>query len=522
MALQNHAHIGLTVNGLGEPTYKIFTANVSEDFESHAQLERSLDGTARIHALVNSSTGAPLIYPVWKVKVLLRKDRIEGEPDAYARFHELAQMQKQVGYFISNHHVGDGLDHTADQHQVYIEAVQDIQYETTTKTVASCTILLRGINPTATSNTVSALHTLQGIGTVVRLGELSDVDLSSVSDGYVLTYDQASDQWEAQAASGGGGASTLAGLSDVLLTSPNSTNKIFFHNGTQWVNGTPADAGLASASHVNDTANPHSVTPAQVGNNTAQWNADTIQDLPVSSSAPNDGDGLVYNSTSGEIEWAAGGAGGVSTFVALSDTPADISSSNEYLLRVNTAGDAIEAVNKLAAIALEYEGTFGEDPTGAPPLAMNHASNLQHPLGGYTIDFERSRGTLASPAAVNTTETLGRLRFNGFYDGTSQQEIMASIVGEGTSVSGSSFVGRLTLTAFGQAGEISKIEMDNDIQVTGNAVFNGTLSASGGFGAFGKTPLVTRPTVTGSTDTAKITSIIAQLVNLGLVTDGTT
>jgi hypothetical protein len=55
------------------------------------------------------------------------------------------------------------------------------------------------------------------------------------------------------------------------------------------------------APHIADTANPHSVTPAQVGNGTAQWNADKLQDFDVSTIDPNDDEYLRYNGT--DSEW---------------------------------------------------------------------------------------------------------------------------------------------------------------------------------------------------------------------------
>jgi hypothetical protein len=52
-------------------------------------------------------------------------------------------------------------------------------------------------------------------------------------------------------------------------------------------------------SHVGATGNPHSVTAAQVGNATAQWNANKLQGTSVNASAPADGQYLYYNGT----EW---------------------------------------------------------------------------------------------------------------------------------------------------------------------------------------------------------------------------
>lgn len=54
--------------------------------------------------------------------------------------------------------------------------------------------------------------------------------------------------------------------------------------------------------HVASTSNPHSVTASQVGNGTAQWNADKIQSRTVASTAPSDGQVLTWNN--GASQWA--------------------------------------------------------------------------------------------------------------------------------------------------------------------------------------------------------------------------
>lgn len=54
--------------------------------------------------------------------------------------------------------------------------------------------------------------------------------------------------------------------------------------------------------HTGDTGNPHSVTATQVGNTTAQWNADQIQGRDIATTAPTDGQGLKWNAASSEWE----------------------------------------------------------------------------------------------------------------------------------------------------------------------------------------------------------------------------
>jgi len=51
-------------------------------------------------------------------------------------------------------------------------------------------------------------------------------------------------------------------------------------------------------SHIASTSDPHNVTPAQVQNTTAQWNANQLQGRTVSSTAPSSGQTLSWNGSS--------------------------------------------------------------------------------------------------------------------------------------------------------------------------------------------------------------------------------
>lgn len=77
----------------------------------------------------------------------------------------------------------------------------------------------------------------------------------------------------------------------------------------------------ANTTHRNQTNNPHSVTPAQVGNTTAQWNADQLQGRDVATDAPTDGEALIWNNSLSQWEpGSAGSAGTVGWFSAYDST----------------------------------------------------------------------------------------------------------------------------------------------------------------------------------------------------------
>lgn len=80
-------------------------------------------------------------------------------------------------------------------------------------------------------------------------------------------------------------------------------NLLNTHNLTSDINHTSigsvgSNTHLQIDAHISSTSNPHEVTAAQVGNDTAQWNADKIQDVDVTAVSPSDGDILVYRTAS--------------------------------------------------------------------------------------------------------------------------------------------------------------------------------------------------------------------------------
>lgn len=60
--------------------------------------------------------------------------------------------------------------------------------------------------------------------------------------------------------------------------------------------------------HTTNVSNPHNVTAAQVGNTTAQWNANKIQSTTVDASAIGNNKFLMYNSGTGNLEYSTGAA----------------------------------------------------------------------------------------------------------------------------------------------------------------------------------------------------------------------
>jgi hypothetical protein len=98
----------------------------------------------------------------------------------------------------------------------------------------------------------------------------------------------------------------------------------------------------ANTTHRGLSNNPHTVTAAQVGNATAQWNADKIQDRDISASAPSSGQVLAWNTV--EVAWTDQSGGGGGDFSAYedeftADSP-DVNNRQTFTLTVTASVNA--------------------------------------------------------------------------------------------------------------------------------------------------------------------------------------
>ncbi len=134
-----------------------------------------------------------------------------------------------------------------------------------------------------------------------------------------------------------------------------------------------ADGRLTSASsnttvtgHVTATNNPHSVTAAQVGNGTAQWNADKLRGVNVHTAAPTDGQVLVYSSANSRWEPQAAASGG---------------GGGGKVLQVVTVGSG----NEIQAQAGTTPGYLGFPQTIIQPSNVNSKILIRLSLGGLSV-----------------------------------------------------------------------------------------------------------------------------------------
>lgn len=212
--------------------------------------------------------------------------------------------------------------------------------------------------------------------TAPEVGELSDVNLTSLANGQVLKYDAANQEW-INANESGGGASDLDDLSDVNITSPTSGQVLKYDSQNQeWINandegGTTVVAnpsGTATADlaklqvgsdiygipeGTNVEANPSGTASTdliklQVGS--------TIYDIPEGASDINDlGDVNITSATNGQVlkydaanqEWVnaneSGGGGGASSLDELDDVELGNVQNGQILKYYGATGTWINA-----------------------------------------------------------------------------------------------------------------------------------------------------------------------------------
>lgn len=187
------------------------------------------------------------------------------------------------------------------------------------------------------------ISTTGGGGGSSTLSGLQDVDIQSPQPDQVLKYDSTNNKW-INASGGGGGSSSLAGLSDVTISTPASNQALLYDTGSaSWHNAgidysnitnTPALATVAtSGAYADLSGTPTLATVATTGAYSDLSGTPTIPDGladltdDVNISSPTDGQILKYDGTSSKWINGTGGSGGASALDDLTDvditTPSD-------------------------------------------------------------------------------------------------------------------------------------------------------------------------------------------------------
>jgi hypothetical protein len=191
------------------------------------------------------------------------------------------------------------------------------------------------------------------------------------------------------------GVKTFTGEINVpLATAANHPlRKATFDSHVTAYNGTVT----AFNTHTANVSNPHNTTAAQVGNATAQWNANQLQGRNVSATAPTNGQGLIYNtSTSSWVPGAilslttgAQNITGEKTFLNTSyfkaNAVVDVANNTEAFIRMQNAGLDRFRIVKTAAddFAINSYNTNGTLRL-ANALSINRTSGVVNAPNGFT------------------------------------------------------------------------------------------------------------------------------------------
>jgi hypothetical protein len=335
-----------------------------------------------------------------------------------------------------------------------------------------------------------------------------------------------------------------------LVVYNETTNTIDAYDGSAWF-----QIGVGSTTFLSLTDTPSSYTSAGTAFARAVPrinNAETGLEFHVTFASrldtternalpAEDGD-IVWNTTTAQLEvyngstWAAvDDGGGSTTFIALTDTPANYTSAAGKYPVVNEAGNAVVfsdlfadvdgirlrlggsgAVTGSASLRLDTTNgalllnrlNTGQRDTLTPEAGMMIYNTTTSEVEGYNASAWRQGGiatglNFAGAATIQIQDTAATSTV-----GTDLIVQAQSATGTGSDGGSAYFRGGIGTSDYGQA-------------IIGHTLDNVVDTLDGDLGFFGNTP-IGRPGVTGSrTSGAALVSLLAALTNLGLITNST-
>jgi hypothetical protein len=241
---------------------------------------------------------------------------------------------------------------------------------------------------------------------VSSLDDLGDVVITAIADGDGLVWDAATSKWVNAAGGGGGGATNLNGLSDVVITSP-ASGEVLRHNGTNWVDAalTKSDVGLSNVDNTADTAKPVSTAQQTAldtkqpdiqfkdeGVNAGTAGGVTAVDFVGAGVSASEAAGVLTVTISG-----GGGGGGATTLDELTDVVITSPASGHMLKHNGTNFVNVAPVKGDVGL-----GNVDNTSDAAKPVstAQQTALDLKADLASPTLT-----GTPAAPTAAPGTNT---------------------------------------------------------------------------------------------------------------------
>jgi len=255
----------------------------------------------------------------------------------------------------------------------------------------------------------------------------SDVDAhlnqSNPTSGYVLSWNGSDYAWVAQ--SGGGGSSTLDGLTDVTITSA-SSGQVLKYNGSAWVNDT--DAGGIALTDLSVTSNTafgngsftynnstgvFTYTPPLLTGYLQDITSENLSDLAdVNSTTPTDGQVLTWDNANSYWKPATPSSGGGSSGTEYEEFKINYATNGD-ISSISDTSSGISSVAIDSAAGGDLTVTFTGYTT--PPLTLvmygyQHTSNKyvynSPATGSMTLRDVPGGGSSGSPTAFGSFSNI--------------------------------------------------------------------------------------------------------------------
>lgn len=238
-------------------------------------------------------------------------------------------------------------------------------------------------------------------GGVDTLAGLTDVDVTGVTDGQVLKYDDATGEW---IPANDQSATSLGNLDDVSLATP-SNREALIYDGDNWVNDnvTKADVGLGNVDNTSDADKPVSTatqTALDLKANTADvpTELNDLSDVTISGT-PTGNQALIYNAAT-------------SAFLPLDNF------TNRFEDDVERgAGNITPFVERAYGVKSDGDGIFIDSQSDTPSEGKVIIRKIYHKAGLITDTDVIGDYTLIHTFADDTAYSATTSTFEGFRDG---------------------------------------------------------------------------------------------------------
>jgi len=237
--------------------------------------------------------------------------------------------------------------------------------------------------------------------TGAQLGDLSDVNVTGVSNGQLIAYNSTSGNWEA--ADDAGGAQNLNDLSDVNIALPENRN-VLMYDGAEFVddNVSKSDVGLSNVDNTSDANKPVSTATQTALNAKADTSAvptelNDLSDVTITGT-PAGNEALIFDTTS-------------SSFKSLPNF------TNRFEDEAENDKPLTPFSERVYSVKADGDGIFIDAQSDTPTAGKVIERKIYHKAGfvesGDVIGDFTLIHTFADDTAYSATESV----FEGFRDG---------------------------------------------------------------------------------------------------------